>query len=609
MAKKTPKHAAPASTPSKASQRELGTAAVVVVAGALLIAYSVIFLGLFPSAHGGLGHDYLYFVPQLLAGAFWSEGNGYFSVPWFTPAFCAGVPLFPNPQSIYFSLAQLLTQLTDPLTSIKITVVAFAALAFTGFYLLLAGPFRTSRATAVLGATLFMWNGFYAYRLAIGHFTFHAFALVPLIAFLTLRPAPEGDRREILWRTTFDLALGGVMFGYMVLSGMINGLVPAVLSILVLGLAHHALHGGFFRFGLRLAAAGSVGIALCIAKLTASSAFLSHFSREAYRLPGASSITGGLAVMLESLFIRPADERVKSVFTNTEWALDRHEFEFGVTVIPLLLIVAGIVLAIRRRAELRSPSRSQWAALAVLALVLLLPVLLNYYDPALNAVLKQISLFKSSSTLVRWYSIEIPAVVLACALALEFAAPSPRLRNALAAAGVVACVLINAATDRGYYEKQPFKPGRLLTAYAALKRGVPPIKRVEQAPNDALATGVSPFPCYEPVFGYRLESLPIKTLHPGAVLDTAGGVLNLKNPACYVFGEANGCAPGDHFTAANAASGEAFAAYRPFDFKFSTGQTAANAINLIAAVAVALFLLAFGVRRALAAMPRKPTVR
>ena len=63
----------------------------------------------FPNQQGALGHDWAYFLPQLLDGYVWSLIHGYFSVPCFTPSFCGGVPKFPNSTSLYFSIPQILT--------------------------------------------------------------------------------------------------------------------------------------------------------------------------------------------------------------------------------------------------------------------------------------------------------------------------------------------------------------------------------------------------------------------------------------------------------------------------------------------------------------------
>ncbi|MBF0334679.1 MAG: hypothetical protein HQL40_13710, partial [Alphaproteobacteria bacterium] len=59
-------------------------------------------------ADGGLGHDWGYFLPQLLAAEQWFRLSGPFSTPHFTPAFCGGVPLFANPQALPWSLPQAL---------------------------------------------------------------------------------------------------------------------------------------------------------------------------------------------------------------------------------------------------------------------------------------------------------------------------------------------------------------------------------------------------------------------------------------------------------------------------------------------------------------------
>jgi hypothetical protein len=60
------------------------------------------------------------------------------------------------------------------------------------------------------------------------------------------------------------------------------------------------------------------------------------------------------------------------------------------------------------------------------------------------------------------------------------------------------------------------------------------------------------------------------------------GRLNLKNPACYVYPTANGCAPGDHFTVQQRPAAEAFITYRPFPFRLPGWQQAANLLNLMA---------------------------
>ncbi len=74
------------------------------------------------------------------------------------------------------------------------------------------------------------------------------------------------------------------------------------------------------------------------------------------------------------------------------------------------------------------------------------------------------------------------------------------------------------------------------------------------------------------------------------------GKLNLKNPACYVFPEANGCRPGDVFRADQLEQATAFAAYRPFDFVQPAGQQRAGWASLLTALGCAMLWLAWLVR-------------
>lgn len=208
------------------------------VAAGLVARHFALLGPFFPNASGGIGNDYSYFLPHLLDGFFWFRENGPFAVPWFTPSFCAGMPKFPNPQALYFSFPQLATLLTDPLTALKLTSVAFFALGFWGFHLLLRRCFGCSRATALLGGTLFLFNGMSAARLLVEHLTFHAFMLSLLLCYLLLRPlrADTGDAADARWRAGRDVALAGLVIAYTATTGLPHVLLPLLLATLAVAL-------------------------------------------------------------------------------------------------------------------------------------------------------------------------------------------------------------------------------------------------------------------------------------------------------------------------------------------------------------------------------------
>jgi hypothetical protein len=123
--------------------------------------------------------------------------------------------------------------------------------------------------------------------------------------------------------------------------------------------------------------------------------------------------------------------------------------------------------------------------------------------------------------------------------------------------------------------------------------------------NNAIADGASQLRCLQPAFGYWLERFHVGALHPGPVLAPAApGVLNIKNPACYLFPAANGCQPADEFRDDQASAAVAFAAYRSFPFVRPLMQVAAGWVNFVALVALFVALLLYAARAGLDALPR-----
>src|SRR6516162_2944235 len=84
---------------------------------------------LVPTPEGFLGPDYAYYIPYLLTGVQWIYQNGWLTIPYFTPDYCGGVPWLVNPQSMFYSVPQLLTlMLGNPVSAINFTLIVFATL-------------------------------------------------------------------------------------------------------------------------------------------------------------------------------------------------------------------------------------------------------------------------------------------------------------------------------------------------------------------------------------------------------------------------------------------------------------------------------------------------
>ncbi len=565
----------------------------------LVFVYHLIFREFFPTPRGVMGHDYLRHLPWLLAGYFWLRTNGPFAVPWAVPSFCGGVPFYPDPENMYYSVAQWLTLIMDPLAAVYWQFLLMAWLGFAGFYVLLRLAFVSSRPAALLGAAVFMFNGFYAHRMLIGHVPFHAFMLLPWVAFFVLRPTGESAERN--WRTAGSVVCAALILAYMLQSGMVHAWVPVLLAIVVLGLLRELWIEPDALFWARLLGAVALALALAASKLSAAAAYVAQFPRAAYPIPGVAGVAALLKVLTESLFLGPT-ENTESAIVNTQWILGRHEFEYGVTFVPALMIAAAALrwLGNARRRKLTLPCTRTVSVWVGLAALLCLPAVLNYYEPALHQLLKQIPIIRSTSTFLRWFCVYIPVLALGGALAMDSITSGRGLKIVVAGISIGACVAVTAIADREYYRAQPYSPERVRLAYTEVHRGrqIPPIVSIgdRRYGNDALALGVSPIGCYLAIFGYRLELFPLQALHAGPALADHGGQLNVKNPACYWLPAENGCRPGDHFTSEQRRTAAEFLVYGPTEFQWSIRQEVANRVNLAALFGCIAFALGYALR-------------
>lgn len=583
-----------------------------IIMTALIAVHYYIFKDFFLNQQGHLGHDYGYFFPLLLDGYYWFVSNDLLTPYWFTPSFCGGVPRFANPQGIYYSLPQFLTFVFNPLTSLKVTFVAFGGLGFVGFFLLLRRIFLTQRPTALLGAALFLFNGFYVYRFIVGHLTFHSFMLVPLIAFCVLRHNQTKSSFDLAGYV-FDVALSALMFAYMVYSGMVNGIIPAIMSVVIIIFIYRFFLGpddNLKRGLVKLALGGVLALLIAAPKLNAMTCFLGHFIRDMYPLPGFERIGDILTVVFYSLFLDNAEDVADNFLVNNRWRLFEHEYEFGVTLVPLVIIVLGIVLCLKKIYRSRfwlDAGFYKIVCVSVVFVILVLPIVLNIYHPGWNGILKQIPFIKTSSNLIRWFAVYIPVIILVMAIVIERADILRKNAVFVVAVGLVLLVYFNYTSDKKFYHDQHYNPDEILKAYDIVKskQAVPAINFIyayldssgdPMQPiyrNNSLAEGRSQLLCYEPVFGYRLELLPFKSLKQGPTMFNDGGVLNIKNPSCYVFSKENGCELGDHFTIHQREEALAFISFSEFDFKISKRQQTANYVGIVSLLGAALAVLLY----------------
>ena len=597
---------------------------VVIALSVLLpLVFYFIFQSFFP-ANGKLGEDYSLFFPSMLDGVFWHHVNGLSKVPWFTPSFGGGVPKFPNPQSVYYSVEQFLCFVTDPLTSIKITLLLFAVLGFIGLYLLLKRIFLLSAATSLLGATLFLFNGFFISRMIIGHITFHTIMLFPMFIYFGLLHTKKNEKPGIR-KLAADILFAALIFIYMIYSGAFYIIPPLMLGLSISALIYNLLIQPAFSyrtFILKSFCIVLVSVAAGAAYLNATFSYTSLFPRDTYTLPGVPHVMDLLQLWFRALFLNSPYEYAKEILVGRMWYIGPHEMDFAIGLFPLLILVTAAAFLIK---QISSGQLGKWfnfkSAVKILFLLVLLtvPLALNFYTPAWNAFMKSLPFVKSSSSNFRWFCMYIPVLILLTCIALEKITWLAKYRFYIMAAGILFVVFSNIFKDRTAYTLD-YNPKIILEAYDDLNAGKlkPEIAWIDEAvmkvdykviSNDVMALGSSQLKPYEPIFGYHIENFPKKSLVSGSVMQVnADGFLNLKNPAGYVFPDENNIKPGDHFRADEAEKAERFRRYREFPFKFSASQKLANSVTLFSLGALALYLVFYAVQGLSSLIPLKKKV-
>lgn len=554
----------------------------------------------------GLGADYAFFMPNLVAGAFWHLHNSWWSLPWFTPAQCGGEPLHADPQGMYLSLTQVLTFWLGPLPAVRLSLLAYAAAGGAGAWWLARDGFRLGRPAATLAAAVFLFNGFFGVRMAVGHLGFAPFMLSPAMAACAV--GRGGSRR---------LAGFGLLLAIAIEGGMAALLGPVLLGLLIVAVIHalatetapasslaSSRASSLATSLARLAAGTALGLAIAAGKLAAMAALMTHLPRDIYTPPGYPSLAQAAWVALRCVFVAPWPDMVDRLSSPH---LFLHELDYGVGPMPLLLMLAAV--ATWRRPESNAVLGRRLLLWALLGVLLMVPLALNVHGERWTAFLKTLPVLRNSSVLLRWFAAYILPATIGGAVALDRLAARARNRGWILAgtglAGTLAALVATVGGAAGLELGVGYDPMPLQSAWhRAVRQGVPPITALGRsrqadgsddlltsARQDAFLGGVSQLNCYQPLFGYALEAFPHGTLHPGSIFSTINGKLNIANPACTVFPTTNACRPGDSFPATRLADATAFAEYRRFAWRKPPAAELADWLGITAFCASALYLI------------------
>ena len=572
----------------------------------VLIIHQFIFQQFFPNFKGLVGHDYQQFIPNFIFGKIWFQNN-FLSVPWFSPSFCCGIPFFADPQSMYYSIPQIIFLIFNPILSLKIIFFILSGFSYVGMFLLVKKNFKFNHYTSLLCASLFLFNGFFVYRAIAGHAAYLSYIFIPLYCFFLIQSLEDKLNKS----GYIYLVLSAIVFANFFHSGsgpIILIIFISILSVLLL-YAHVAnSFTVFFKFALSLI----LGTLISLSKITASLFFLSNFPRH-YPATEFNSFASFIKTFFLSLFFNPNqkhfNDSVESMFP-----FGVHEMDYSVSLVPIILFF--FFLVDRKSLKL---NYYNIRFLFFLLIVFLIPILLNVNFLNQFQIIAKIPILNSTWVQFRWMLIYILPIIIISGLIVENLKINFQQKKYLVVILVSILLIQNLIKDNSWhFEDQRYSIKNVMDFSIKLKQKINPEiigpailldksgspKKVNNK-NDMFFFSYSPLLCYQPIFGYGLEKLNTKQItfnskqsHQDDSLmyysnkfEERDGHFMFFNPSCFLYPKENNCLPGDTFKISEQEQLIQFANYQKFKFKQNKIQIFSNYVSIFTFLLSLLYLI------------------
>jgi hypothetical protein len=549
-----------------------------------------------------IGHDYGYHIPRMLDGYLHLKVNG-FEIQWYTPSFGGGLPAYPNPQDIQYSLPQLLMFAVNPWASLMISLAVYSALGFLSFYLLLKEACGFGRYPSMIGSMFILANGFFVQHAVVGHVGFQVFPLLGVILYLLF------SRR--IGYLPAGILVGGIGFLIVNQSGFyiafIFCLALAVTLPLMYLLTPHLFD--WRRIGFVFFTGGLFAAAFSASKITAVYSFMRFFPREIHDIYTRTYLQGlgGIGLqLLGGMAAIPYLAATGNDLDNVQSALQRAtgsfsgvwETDISISPILTLILAYGIIRGLIRLFQNgQKPHPSPPQVLAMLALILgaWLVVDFSLAKGWLFDLLKPVPIIRSLHVNVRYVSAFIFPLSFAGAYILD---KFTKTKGAAARTqylflgGLTVLFLLSYLIPSSSFYRRSSHINCPLDIYAQIEKGERfPVARIENLRDinvfDKQASNLKNL--VEPVFGYGLEYFQPQ-VHPGSVFEVEDGYYNMTNPAGYVFPAENGLTPFERFRLGQERDLDLFLNRRQPALKISAAQQAANWVSMVSLSGAALCL-------------------
>jgi hypothetical protein len=500
-----------------------------------------------------VGHDYRLFIARLVDSDLYYRING-LGIEWYTPNFGGGLPAYPNPLQMQFSLPQFLTWFFNPYAAVLASAGIYIIIGFLFTYLFLCNVIGLQPLSAILGADFFLINGFFIERLAVGHVNFLTFPLIiiPVYAFFNSR-LPG-------WIAGVLISLTGAALVY---SGGVYIAVIGLFSTLMIVPLVYFLKPGLLSWRKMLSVllwGGFLTAVLCGSKLFATASYMRFFPRTIHDEYSTSWITGlgGMIFQLVGTLnfypILALLHKTSATFIVrlVEWTKTPYGFwELDSSIAPglLFLITYGIigVLFSKPPVEKRKDITKKLIAGIFLLFTIILVTEFSITKGVLFEQLSKLPVLESLHANTRFTA----------AFILPLAIIGSKVFNVIIlkwksrpAPFIAFAILIGAslASMWSYYlmpmdaQVRSYDISALIKTYQRSTKGETfPVKTIVPDMNDDevfVLNSSNTNHHYDPLFRDN-NALLTPLIHEGSVFDIQDGYFNITNPSSLVYPEVN----------------------------------------------------------------------
>ena len=500
-----------------------------------------------------VGHDYRLFITRLIDSDIFYRANG-FGIEWYTPNFGAGLPAYPNPLQMQFSLPQLVTWFVNPYAAVLVSTAIFIAIGFLVTYLFLNKVLEFKPLSAILGADFFLINGFLIERLVIGHVNFLTFPLIIIPIFVLF------DRRLPKIPAAILLSLVGAALVY---SGGVYIAVIGLFSAFIIIPLVYFLKPGVFSWRRMLSVltlGGFLTALLCGSKLYATASYMRFFPREVhdqYLASGISGFTGMIFQLVGTMNFFPIlalINKTSASYTVRLMALTRTPYSFweldsSITPGLLFLLFYGVLMVLRRKPQIEKwyITLKKIIAGLFLLIALLLCTEFSITKGILYEQLSNLPILRSLHANTRFTAAFILPLAIIAAKVFDVWAGA-RKKTGVIFIGFAILSGASLASMWSYYlmptniQVRNFDITSINETYQRASAGDSfPVMHIVPDMNDYevfILNSSNTTHHYDPLFRDN-NMLLTPLVHAGSVFDVENGYYNFTNPSSLVFPEVN----------------------------------------------------------------------